>query len=89
MWERNSLHALMIEGTMDSPKFNDFGAVSKQQGLGLSLLCRYAEWFSVPRYVGGVSHGYLILEEEGSNGTPFQQDEVLPHFHVAVHCLLD
>jgi hypothetical protein len=37
MWERNNLQALMIEGTTDSPKFNDFGAVSKQKELGLSL----------------------------------------------------
>jgi len=37
MWERNSLQALMVEGAMDGPKFNDFGAVSKQKELGLSL----------------------------------------------------
>ena len=53
------------------------------------FFCGHAEWFSVPRYVGGISHGYLILEEEGSNGTLFQQDGVLPHFHMAFHCLLD
>jgi len=53
-----------------------------------SFFCGYAEWFSVPRYVGGISHGYLILEEEGPNGTLFQKDGVLPHFHIAVYCRL-
>ena len=37
MGERNSLQTLTIEGTMDSSKFSDFGAVSKQRELGLSL----------------------------------------------------
>jgi len=40
------------------------------------FFCGYAEWFSVPRYVGGISRGYLILEEEGPKGTLFQQDGV-------------
>lgn len=85
------MQALMIAGTMNSPKFNDYGAVSTHKELGFSPPppLRYAEWFSGPRYVGGISQGYLILEEEGSNGTLFQQDGVLPHFHIAVHCLLD
>jgi len=37
---RETVQALMIEGTLDSPKFNDFGAVSKQRELALSLFLR-------------------------------------------------
>jgi hypothetical protein len=49
------------------------------------FLCRtYCDWYSIPRYVGGLP----VLEEEGPSDMLFQQDGVSTHFHKKVVVML-